>query len=85
MKYIFEENDVKAGTYFLRRGIKNITYLEKVGFVDIETEQKYCLISMTDGFVVKFDNKKTLAKYLNEERYTPITLYDVINLIRETL
>lgn len=85
MKYIFEENDVKAGNYVLRRGLKDMTCLEKIGFVDIDKNQKCCLISMTDGFVAKFDSKNILAKHLNEERYHPLNNVQAIKLMNKLL
>jgi len=82
MKYIFEEADVKDGNYVLRRGKKDMTCLDKIGFVDIDKVQKYCLVSMTDGFVAMFDSKKILAEYLNRERYHPYTKEETIELMR---
>lgn len=82
MKYIFEEDDVKSGNYVLRRGQKDMNCLDKIGFVDIDKNQKCCLISMTDGFVAKFDSKKILAEYLNRERYHPCNKAEIIELMQ---
>ena len=81
MKYIFEEDDVKAGNFVLRRGYRDMTCLDKIGFVDIDRQQKPCLIAMTDGFVAHFSSKKVLAAHLNKERYHPFALDKVIALM----
>ena len=81
MKYTFEEDDVKAGNYILRRGHVDVTCLDKIGYVDINKSQKYCLISMTDGFVAPFESKKDLAAYLNRERYHPFTKVQAVELM----
>jgi len=98
MKITYEEDDIKPGMYLMRNSKSkeidysfDMTILYKVGFLDKEKDRKkendynyYCLISMTDGWILKFNSKKELVEVLNkaENGYITISFEKLIKLLK---
>lgn len=98
MKITYEEDDIQSGMYLIRNSkSKEIDYsfdmtnLYKVGYQDKEKDKRkkdgynyYCLISMTDGWIQKFNSKKELVEHLNKDEngYLIISYEKLIKLLK---
>jgi len=98
MKITFEEDDIRSGMYLMRNYESEdndysykMTLLYKVGFLDKEKDKKKendynycCLISMTDGWIIKFNSKKELVEHLNkaENGYIIVSYEKLIELLK---
>ena len=73
MKIIWECSDIKPGQIVSKPNIERwiIGYLSYT-----DHNEKWVLISLSDGLVTKPTGKVKMAKDLNESKYLPIQLLD---------
>ncbi len=68
MKFIWEENDIRAGVKFRKRGTQEV---HMVGYMADRSENVYVSISLSDGMVQSPVNRITFAESLNAAGYEP--------------
>ena len=94
MKIIFEEDDIKVGMYVIcnsyPQGSTNYdfatTVMYKIGwkYDKPDEENKYCFISLSDGWVNVFKSKKEMVKHLNNEKgYRILNIIEMTDILRK--
>lgn len=94
MKFIFEEDDIKVGMCVICNSYPKestnyefaITVMYKIGWLydKHESENKYCLISISDGWISIFKNKKKLVEHLNNKKgYRVLNVIEMTDILRK--
>ncbi len=83
MKYVWEEEDLKAGRWFYRT---NSSTAHKLGFTNESKKRsegkKWVYVSITDGMTSNAKTNDEMLKILNE-KYRPLPQHKLIEFIEE--
>jgi hypothetical protein len=73
MKFIWEENDIKAGTKYSREGLNEVWMIGYMSDFDWnDAKRRHVHVSMEDGMVTTPYNRAEMASMLNEGKYVPL-------------
>jgi hypothetical protein len=92
MKIIFEEEDIEAGMYVICNSYPKestnyefaTTVMYKIGWIYDKHQNKYCFISLADGMINVFENKKEMAERLNRDKgYRVLNIIEMTDILRK--